>query len=71
MGQSVREVLAHGCERVSGEPGAFRGSEVATAYTAGMLACIAESMPNAAPAELVKALQERALIPIPELGYAS
>ena len=63
--------LAHGCERIAGEGGPFRGSELATAYTSGVLACIAEAMPGAPPGELVKAPQDRALIPVPELGYAS
>lgn len=63
--------LAHGCEPVGDDSGAYRGSELATAYTSGMLACIAEAMPHASPVELIAALEARALVPVPELGYAS
>lgn len=62
--------LAHGYEQSVTGAGEFKGSEIATAYVAGMLACIAESMPFASPLELEEALRSRAMIPFPELGYA-
>ena len=61
--------LAHGYEGRERSPHAYRGSSIATARMAGVLACIAEAMPSAAPHELVRALSDRALLPVPELGY--
>ena len=61
--------LAQGYEGVNREPQSYRGSAIATAHLAGVLSCIAEAMPSASPSELVSALAERALLPVPELGY--
>ncbi len=61
--------LAQGYEDASRVPQSYRGSAIATAHLAGVLSCIAEAMPSAPPAELVAALADRALIPVPELGY--
>lgn len=63
--------LAHGYEPTTDGEGVYRGSEIATAYASGMLACMAEALPAASPAALIEAFKARALLPIPELGYAS
>ena len=63
--------LAHGYEPSVDGRGVYRGSEIATAYASGMMACLIEAMPNARPEALIDALKSRALLPIPELGYAS
>jgi len=61
--------LAHGYEGGVPSPHAYRGSAIATAHVAGILSCIAEAMPGASPQELVSVLADRALLPMPELGY--
>jgi len=61
--------LAPGYEGDEREPSSYRGSAIATAHLAGVLACIAEAMPGASNQELVTALRNRALTPVPELGY--
>lgn len=63
--------LAHGYEPSADGSGTYRGSEIATAYTSGRLACLAEAMPSVTPDVLIAALKARALLPVPELGYAS
>ena len=62
--------LAPGYEGGVVESHAYRGSAIATAHLAGVLACIAESMKNASAHELMAALADRALIPVPEMGYS-
>ncbi len=62
--------LTHGYEPSPADPGDYRGSEVATAYVAGMVACLMEAMSEASPAQLQAALRARSLHPAPELGYA-
>ena len=61
--------LAQGYEGRRRVPQLYRGSAIATAHMAGTLACIAEAMPSARPSEWTAALAERALLPVPELGY--
>ncbi len=63
--------LTHGFEPASDGEGAYRGSEIATAYASGLLACLSEAMPGASPEALISALKARALVPFPELGYSS
>jgi hypothetical protein len=63
--------LTDGHEHSGTEAGAFRGSEIATAYASGMLACIAEAMPGASAEALMAVFRSRALIPVPELGYGA
>jgi subtilisin family serine protease len=62
--------LAHGYQRVQGRPGAYEGSGLAAAYVSGRLACLFEAMPDASPVDVVAALQNRALSPVPDMGYA-
>ncbi len=62
--------LAPGYEGGLVEDHAYRGSAIATAHMAGVLACIAEAMPAATPQELMTALADRALLPMPEMGYS-
>lgn len=63
--------LAHGYDMLGGGETEYRGSEIATAHVSGMLACIAEAMPSASASELISALQDWALMPVPEIGYGS
>jgi len=70
-GQLSGKFLAHGYDRRAGDEAEYRGSELATAHVSGMLACIAEAMPEASPLELISALQDWALLPVPELGYGA
>jgi subtilisin family serine protease len=62
--------LAHGFEPGRSHRDEYRGSEVATAYVAGMLACIGEALQGGSPRQLEEALRARALHPVPDLGYA-
>jgi subtilisin family serine protease len=62
--------LAHGHQRVQGRPAGFKGPGFSAAYLAGRLACLVQAMPDAAPVDVVAALQNQALSPVPELGYA-
>ncbi len=62
--------LAHGHQRLQGRPAGFQGPGLGTAYLAGRLACLIQAMPDAAPVDVVAALQNQALSPVPELGYA-
>lgn len=48
----------------------YRGSELATAYLSGRVACYREALPDQAGAQLVDALKQAALTPVPEIGYA-
>ena len=61
--------LAQGYEGESRLAHAYRGSAIATAHMSGVLACIAEAMPGASTQDLIAALADRALLPVPELGY--
>jgi len=62
--------LSHGHQRVQGRPAGFKGSGLGSAYLAGRLACLVQAMPDASPIDVVAALQNQALSPVPELGYA-
>lgn len=48
----------------------YRGSGIATAYMAGTVACLRHALPEAGPETILERLQQRALVPMPELGYA-
>ena len=48
----------------------WRGSGVATAYLAGRVACLREAMPNDDAAAIGETMQQLALTPVPEIGYA-
>lgn len=63
--------LAHGYGLTQdGQIGRYRGSGMATAYLAGMAACLKEAMPDANAVQLIDRLRRTALIPIPEIGYS-
>lgn len=68
-GHLAGKFLGPGYEGDVVEPRAYRGSALATAHMAGVLACIAQAMPAASPQELMAALANRALLPVPEMGY--
>jgi len=53
-----------------GQTGRYRGSGMATAYLAGIGACLAEALPQVPASDLIKRLKRAALIPIPEIGYS-
>lgn len=53
-----------------GTAGKYRGSGMATAYLAGVAACLGEAMPKSTGDELIKALRRTALVPVPEIGYS-
>jgi len=61
--------LLDGHERDGSDEGVFVGSELATAYASGILACISEAMPKATSQALIAAFKAKALVPVPELGY--
>jgi hypothetical protein len=48
----------------------YRGSGMATAWLAGYAACLRGALPDATSGELLERLKDRALIPVPEIGYA-
>lgn len=52
-----------------GQTGRYRGPGLATAYMAGITACLAEAMPGRTAVELIETLKRTALTPIPEIGY--
>jgi membrane-anchored mycosin MYCP len=52
-----------------GQTGRYRGSGIATAYLAGVTACLAEAMPGRPAVEIIETLKRSALTPIPEIGY--
>jgi subtilisin family serine protease len=63
--------LAHG----HGEPDGggrprYRGSGVATAYLSAYTACLRQARPELSAIEIIERLKQRALIPVPEFGYA-
>lgn len=62
--------LTHGWERESGERGSFKGPGIATAYMTGRAACMREALPNEPAAQLIERMQQLALTPVPEIGYA-
>jgi subtilisin family serine protease len=53
-----------------GRPHRYRGPGFATAYMSGRMVCLAEGLPRASPADMVKAMRRLALRPSPELGYS-
>lgn len=48
----------------------YRGSELATAYLSGYVACLRQARPRDTSMEVVDRMRQRALIPLPEIGYA-
>jgi len=62
--------LAHGHQRLQGRPAGYEGPALGAAYVSGRLACLIEAMPDASPVDVVAALQNQALSPVPEMGYA-
>jgi subtilisin family serine protease len=59
----------HGVPEDGQERGPYRGSGIATAYLAGRIACLKESMGDVTAEEVVETLRQLALTPVPELGY--
>ena len=53
-----------------GTVGKYRGSGMATAYLAGVAACLGEAMPKSTGDDLIKAMRRTALVPVPEIGYS-
>lgn len=53
-----------------GTRGKYRGSEMATAYMAGHVACMRQAKPRATASEIVEAMHQRALVPLLEVGYS-
>lgn len=53
-----------------GSVGKYRGSGMATAYLAGVAACLGEAMPTSTGDDLIKAMRRTALVPVPEIGYS-
>jgi len=51
-------------------PPPFKGTGMATAYLSGRFACMAEAMPDRPAQELIEVMQQVALTPVPEIGYA-
>ena len=63
--------LAHGYGPDSaGDATRYRGSGMATAYMAGVAACLTEALDGQPADMLLTALKRTALIPIPEIGYS-
>jgi hypothetical protein len=48
----------------------YRGPGIATAYVSGMMACLSQALPKHTPDQLVGAIKEIALTPMPEIGYS-
>ena len=69
-GHLTGKFLAHGHQRIQGRAAGYEGSGLGTAYLSGRLACLIEAMPDAPPVDIVAALQNQAMSPVPELGYA-
>ena len=70
-GNLTSKFLTHGRAPMDGpKPGAFKGTGLATAYLSGRFACMAEAMPGRPSAELIEVMQQIALTPVPEIGYA-
>jgi hypothetical protein len=47
----------------------YRGSGIATSYLSGLVACLRQALPDATSAEIIERIKQRALIPMPEIGY--
>jgi len=61
--------LAHGYGPTETGEIKYRGSGVATAYLSGIAACLAEALDGQGSGALLTALRQRALVPLPEIGY--
>jgi subtilisin family serine protease len=48
----------------------YRGSGMATSYLSGHVACLRQALPDADANEIIMRLKQRALIPLPEIGYS-
>jgi subtilisin family serine protease len=63
--------LTHGYAEVEpGSPPKYKGSGVATAYLSGVVACMAEAMPDRDGPALLEILRRNALVPAPDIGYS-
>lgn len=70
-GNLTGKFLTHGRLYVGEDRrGPFKGTGVATAYMAGRFACMAEALPSKNTDELISLVQQLALTPVPEIGYA-
>lgn len=70
-GNLTGKFLTHGRLEVEGRRQApFKGTGMATAYLSGRFACLAEAMPGRPSTELIQVMQQLALTPVPEIGYA-
>lgn len=70
-GTQSDKFLTHGYSgRADGGQGKYRGSGVATAYLAGITACLREARPTDGSQEIIKVLRRTALVPVPEIGYS-
>ncbi|MCB9682308.1 MAG: S8 family serine peptidase [Alphaproteobacteria bacterium] len=56
-------------EERNGVKSKYQGSGLATAHLSGMVACLRQAMPKAGSDEIVDRLKQRALTPLPEIGY--
>jgi membrane-anchored mycosin MYCP len=63
--------LTHGYGiQKDGTTGKYRGSGMATAYLAGITACLFEALPDQNGVDVIKTLKRVALVPVPEIGYS-
>jgi hypothetical protein len=70
-GNLTGKVLTHGRLWTGDERrGPFKGTGMATAYMSGRFACMAEAMPNRTSTDLITLVEQLALTPVPEIGYA-
>lgn len=70
-GNLTDKFLTHGRAPASGpKPGSFKGTGMATAYLSARFACMAEALPGRPSSELIEVMQQIALTPVPEIGYA-
>ncbi len=56
-------------EARDGQKPRYRGSGVATAYLSGYVACLRQARPRDTSLEIVERMRQRALMPLPEIGY--
>lgn len=56
-------------EARDGQKPRYRGSGVATAYLSGYVACLRQARPRDTSMEIVERMRQRALLPLPEIGY--
>jgi subtilisin family serine protease len=63
--------LTHGHSSAADRGGVkYRGSGMATSYLSGHVACLRQALPDAPASEIIHRLKQRALIPMPEIGYS-